>query len=176
MEVADVHWCLIVALVGGNDPKIIIRMRDREVGKGLREAVRKFWKRIEDKNPPEPDFTRDADFITALHQSAGGEVLEVDADHELWGLMDTYEHVKAKAKEFDDKKKATKAEILMAVGDDYSKVIADGGGGSTYTLHLGMVKASEGKPITSDMVGQLMGGRKGYRGFKVYEKASKEGK
>lgn len=170
MEVADVEWCLIVALVGGNDPKVIIRMRDREVGKGLRKAVQRFWERTE---APEPDFTRDFEFITNLHQSAGGAVMETD-DAEVWSLLDSYEHFKEEAKKYDDKKKAIKAEILMTVGDEYSKVVAKTDGGSTLTLHCGMTKASEGKPITPDMVGNLIGGRKSYRGFRVTEKGVKE--
>ena len=169
MEVADVEWTLICALVGGNEPKFIYRDRDREVGKGLRDAVRKFWKMVEAGTPPQPDYEKDADFIVSLHQSAGGQVLESE-EGELYDLFRGYQRTSEGIKAYDAEKKATKARILEMVGDDYNKVLAD-----RFTLHCGMTKTTEPTVITKEMIGKTYGGRKGYRAFKLYEKENGNG-
>ncbi|MCK5563710.1 MAG: YqaJ viral recombinase family protein [Planctomycetes bacterium] len=164
MEVADVEWTLICALVGGNEPKFIYRDRDREVGAGLRKAVREFWKKIDAGTPPEPNYLRDAEFIVSLHQSAGAKVLESE-DEGLAEALADYTNISKILKKDEDEKKATKARILELIGDDYNKILA-----GPYTLHCGMVKGAPATVITEDMVGDSYGGRKGYRSFKVYEK------
>lgn len=163
MEVADANWCLIVCFCGGNRPYVIRRERDREVGKVLCKRVEKFWKDIEVGKAPTPDFIKDAEFIISLHQSAG--VRQLEADENVMGMLAEYAHLTAEAKSYSELKEAKKAEILLAIGDEYNKVKA-----GPYTLSCGMVKDTPPTLITLDMVGQTYGGRKGYRGFKLTEK------
>ena len=163
MEVADVNWCLIVAFCGGNRPYVIRRERDREVGKVLCQRINRFWKDVEAKKAPTPDFIKDAEFIISLHQSAGVKVLE--AGEAVAAMLAEYARLTAEAKSYDELKEAKKAEILMAIGDEYNKVKA-----GPYTLSCGMTKDTPPSIITPDMVGQTYGGRKGYRGFRLTEK------
>ena len=46
MEVADINWGCIVALVGGNEMKVIKRDREKDIGEMLRVKVHHFWDRI----------------------------------------------------------------------------------------------------------------------------------
>jgi putative phage-type endonuclease len=164
MEVADVEWTLICALVGGNEPKFIYRDRDREVGAGLRAGVGNFWQKVADEQVPIPDYAKDADFIVGLHQSAGGAVLESE-DEGLATLMKDYQWASKVLKEYEADKKECKARVLEHIGNDYSKVLAD-----RFKLHCGMVKGKKGTLVTEDMVGTTIGASKPYRGFKLYEK------
>ncbi len=162
MEVAGMDFCLIVALVGGNDPKTIWRNRDRAMGLRIRHRIHTFWKSIEANEPPSPVYEKDADFIISMHQSAGVKVME--ADEELQAMLVDYDLFLAKAKFYEQEKKEMKARILDKVGDEYNKVIWPEG---NMTLSLGMTKDTPPKVITPDMVGQKIGGRKGYRQFRL---------
>lgn len=80
MEVADMPWCAIVALVGGNDAKVTVRLRDREIGEAIRQRVAAFWRSIETNEPPKPDYSADAELLCRLHGKSTGETIEADAD------------------------------------------------------------------------------------------------
>lgn len=166
MEVTDRDGAIIVALVGGNDLKFIYRKRDKEMGAGLRNATKEFWKAIDEGMEPEPDYNGDADLIIKMHQAAGEAVLDGRGSVMINALFNEYDMLKKLAKESDDAKSSKKAEILDAIGDDYMKVTgADG-----YTLSCGMTKGTEPTVITQDMVGKTYGGRKSYRTFLLNKK------
>jgi putative phage-type endonuclease len=160
MEVAEYEWCIIAALVGGNDPRIIYRKRDHDVGRILREKITAFWQSIKDDKPPEIDYARDTECVIRLHQSAGESVLT--ADEELIGAMTLYQTLATEANKAIRWKEEQKARILQLVGDKYNKVVSD-----TLTLSCGMTKATAPTIITPDMIGQSYGGRKSYRDFRI---------
>jgi len=162
MEVADAAWCLIVAMSGGNDPRVIRRERDRDIGKALCKRVSKFWRDVESDNIPTPDYIKDAEFIIGLHRSAGVNLLEVDTESAVYKLLVDYEHLSAEARSYEALTKAKKAEILDVIGDDYNKVK-----GGEFTLSCGTTKDTPPTIITPEMVGTEIGGRKGYRMCKL---------
>jgi len=162
LEIANVEWGMIAALVGGNDPKIIIRDRDRDVGAGLREKTREFWERVAREDAPEPDYEADSEFIIKLHQQSGGQMMDATGNEAIASLLAEYKHLAEAATNYDDLKKAKKAEILDKIGDEYSKVIC-----GPFTLSCSMTKDTPPTMITPEMVGETYGGRKGYRNFRV---------
>lgn len=168
MEVMDIDWCLITALVGGNDPKVLYRKRDREVGTALRLKVRQFWADVKAGNEPEPDFERDSEFIIKLHQSAGGEVYDASNDDIVSMLMADYEILTEKVTRTERMRKETKARMFELIGDDVGKVI-DGAG---LTLHCSMSKGTKPTVITKEMIGCEYGGRRSSRGFRVVRKTT----
>lgn len=170
LEVLDRDWGLIVALVGGNQPVIIERERDREVGEGLCEAIETFWKRIAAGIEPTVDFMRDAQFINKLYSSAGHETLDAQDDVTLTNLLAEYKQISSDLRNVEAMKDAKKAEILMMIGDNYSKVLA----GDGMTLNCGLTKGTPPTLITEDMVGKTIGGRQGYRQFRLNQKKQKE--
>lgn len=170
MEVSKRPGTIIAALVGGNDLKIIRRLRNEKVGASLRKRVKKFWSDIENDVEPTPDYSKDADFIIAMHQHAGAGVKNAIDDDILTQMFENYELACRDAKEADDYKTKLKAELMDMVGD-YDKVLA----GDGFTLHCGMTKSTppEDIIITEDMIGQTMrisNGRKGYRQFRLTRK------
>jgi len=157
---------VIACLVGGNDLKLIPRPRNDEMIEVIRQRIAKFWDDIEHYREPSPDFSRDADFIISLHQSAGDEVKYALEDTELNEAFENYYQKNEEKKALEKELKADKALIFEMIGDDFNKVICDDG----LSLSCGFTKDSEPTLITEDMVGQTYGGRKGFRQFRLNKK------
>lgn len=166
MEVANYDWTALVALVGGNELKIVYRNRDREIGAGIRAKVSEFWDRVKRNSPPSADYSKDAEFIIKqLHAKANeGEILDATEDTVVAELLKQYRFVSSELSGLEAIKDSYKAQILEKIGGA-SKVLTPYG-----TLSCGMVKDSLGTLITADMVGTYSGARKGYRSFRFTPK------
>lgn len=164
MEVSDIDWCCLVALVGGNTQKIIYRERNREIGADIRAKVDAFWKMVDANTAPKPDYEKDAQYIikTMRGEATAGLVAEADAD--LEELITQYAHISKEASDLAKLKDSYKAQILERVGDA-SKVLSQIG-----TISCGMTKPSAGTLVTPDMVDTYIGGRKGFRSFRFTAK------
>lgn len=169
LEVADLEWGAIVALVGGNELKVIYRNRDRAIGQDLRNRIAVFWKRVESNLPPKPDYEKDAEYIIKrLHNQAVEDlVADVTSDQHVESLISQYNNAHAEAALWEKESNKLRAEILDQIGP-VSKVISNIG-----TISCGNVKDSLGTFITPELVGQYVGGRKGYRNFRLYPKKEK---
>ncbi len=132
MELRDAPWWAIAALVGGNDLRVTVRMRDREIGQHIRAKVRAFWQSIAANEPPKPDYTLDAEFLCRLHGRATGETIE--ADPELDSMLARYVTIGDIAKERD----AIKAQVFERT--TASKIMTTFG-----SFSCGEVRASEGR-------------------------------
>lgn len=162
MEVADLPWCALVVLVGGNDAHVVIRLRDREIGRAIRSKAREFWRSIAENRQPVPEYSLDAEFLCSLYGRADDGVV-MEADTETAELLAEYERLgKAEAQ-----RKEIKARVLERIGRA-SKVITPAG-----SLSVGMVKASPGTLITPAMVGTHTGAREGFRMFRYTPKKEK---
>ena len=162
MEVAEIDWCAIVAMVGGNTPKVIFRRRDPEIGKQIRDKVAAFWNRVDTNDAPSSDYTADADFLIQLYSQANeGESIDVSNDEIIAQLVAEYQFCGKQADELDAKRRGIKAQLLERIGTA-EKAIATWG-----SITAGMVKEDAGTVITPEMVGTTIGARKGYRQFRV---------
>lgn len=162
MEVSGYEWCALVVLVGGNTPKVVYRNRDREIGADLRRTVEGFWQRVETNTPPSADYSRDAAFIGQLYsQVRTGEIFDATGDAEIARMVQQYQSTAAEIAQLEKMKEAYKAQLLERVGAA-EKVVAPWG-----SLNLARTQDSLGTLITADMVGTTIGGRKGYRQFRV---------
>ena len=160
MEVADVKWCALVALVGGNTQKIIFRKRDKAIGEDLTKKVKAFWEKVKAGTPPSIDYLKDAEYmIKTLHNQADAGVI-LNADEDLDKLIDEYNMISKEAHALGKTKDSIKAQILER-SQKASKIISKYG-----TISCGMSKESKGKLITKDMVGTYQSPRKGYRMFR----------
>ena len=163
MEVSGYEWAAIVVLVGGNEQKIILRNRDRDVGKHLRERVSQFWKAVAANAAPSPDYTRDAEYIISqLKQADEGVIAEADVD--LVAMIEEYNLVNSAISNGEKVKTELKAKILSRIGTA-SKVLTPFG-----TLSCGNVKGRSGTLITADMVGTVIGATEGHRNFRFFTK------
>lgn len=115
LEVADMPWALIAPLVGGNTPKTVIRMRDREAGELIRQAAAELWARIAKGNAPAPDFTKDADTIGRLYAADDGSAVDMSDNARLIELCAIHEAEKSRKNDAEKKQKAAKAEILTII-------------------------------------------------------------
>ena len=167
MEISGFEWCAIVALVGGNEQKIVLRNRDRDIGKSIREKTGEFWNRVLQNQPPSADYTRDAEFIIKQLRRDAVEGLVAEADAELEDMIKQFEFVRKEASDLEKIKDQRRAEILERIGQA-SKVITSFG-----SLSTGQVKGRSGTLITPQMVGTVIGATEGYRSFRFYPKKEK---
>lgn len=135
LEVTGLNWAAIVALVGGNTARVLIRDRDPEIGARIVSAVRAFWRAVDEGKPPAPDFARDADFVRSRHQTVTPrpEPVDLRSNNRLADLCFAYKQhagIEAGAKKAKD---AAAAEILSIVGDA-EKAMAQG-----FSISAGMV-------------------------------------
>ena len=160
MEVSGHKWCALVAMVGGNTPKIVYRQHDPVIGKKIRAKVAEFWQSVADGVAPSADYTKDADLIAQLYSQANeGETLDANGDENIQRLVSQYQVATAQIKHYETLQASYKAQLLERIGTA-SKVVGKWG-----SLACGKVKDSPAKIITPEMVGTKTGGRKGYRMF-----------
>jgi putative phage-type endonuclease len=169
MEVSGYEWTALVALVGGNELKVIYRNRDSEIGKDIRSRVAAFWDAVQKNTPPSADYTRDAEFIIKqLHANANpGEEIDVSNDPALEDLVKQYRLCSQEYAAMDKLKDQYKAQLLERIGTA-SKVYSSIG-----TISCGNVSGSAGTLITPEMVGTTIGTRAGYRSFRFTPKKEK---
>lgn len=167
MEISGFEWCAIVALVGGNEQKIVLRNRDRDIGKSIREKTGEFWNRVLQNQPPSADYTRDAEFIIKQLRRDAVEGLVAEADEQLENMIRDYEFIRKEHSDLEKIKDQRRAEILERIGRA-SKVITSFG-----SLSTGQVKGRSGTLITPEMVGTVIGATDGYRSFRFYPKKEK---
>jgi len=163
MEVAELDYAYIAALVGGNEIKLMRRERDRVIGAAIRAKVAEFWASIEANKPPAPDYERDYDRIVR----ASLEHIEdktIEADDKLEALLAELKDIQDFRKTTEAKEKTLKAQIIEAAGTA-SRIRASSG-----TLSCGFSKPNPGKLVTADMVGTYIGARAGFRVFRFTPK------
>jgi len=160
LHVANISWGCIVALVGGNTQKLIIRNRNKEMGEILETKVKEFWKRVKTGTPPDIDYLRDSQYMMKnLYNEADAGVI-LAADEDMDKLVDDYNAINREYVSLGKQKDAVKAQILE-LSQNASKIVSING-----TINCGMTKGSKGKYITQDMVGTYINPRKGFRQFK----------
>ena len=126
MEVADLDWCIIAPLVGGNTPKPVIRIRDRDAGEAIRTKARDLWQRINAGAEPAPDFSKDGAVIAQVYRDNDGSAVDLSHDARLAVLCKAYKKAAADEKAAKEAKDAAKAEILTIIKT--AKSIAYAGG------------------------------------------------
>lgn len=148
--VAGYERAYIAALIGGNKSVLLEREIDMDVVASIQNRASKFWSSVDCNNPPEPDYSRDSEFmIKSLYNKAGGP--PVDADGEIDGLVRRYKELQTSNKALTKEMSAIKARIVERSGTA-SKIL-----GPDYTISLSEV---QGTMVPASM-------RKGYRRFSV---------
>ena len=160
LEITGYNVGYIVALVGGNTMKVVKSKRDPEIGKIIKEKVKNFWKKIQSGTEPNPDYTKDAQYIIKNLCNQADASLILNADEDMDKLIDEYNLVNKEYKSLEKTRDAIKAQILD-MSQNASKIISVNG-----TISCGMSKPNKGKLITQEMVGTYQNPRKGYRMFR----------
>lgn len=168
MLVSGLPRAYIGVLVGGNRIEVIERQADPQVHAGILAKAREFWQSIADGRAPDPVMPDDAEAVIRMRQFAEpGKLYDARSDAATASAIADYARLKAQAAELEEQAKVRKAEILQAIGDA-EKVLLDG-----YSVSAGLVGPSAGTLVTPEMVGTYIGGRAGYRLFRVQPKKAK---
>lgn len=160
-EVADLNWTMVAPLVGGNTPMSFFRLRNRQYGQMIRERVTEFWAKVAAGIAPEPDYSKDGDTIAKLFANDNGETVDMSGNNRLAELIAEYTAAAADEKAAKARKDAAKAEILLLIGEA-AKVVGTG-----FSISASTTKSSQGRLITEADVGSYVGGRAGFRNFRV---------
>lgn len=168
LALAQHEWGAVVALVGGHTTQPYIRERRVDVGEAIMSAIDEFWASVDAETPPPIMYPDDADVVIAMHQFSDGSVSDERGDESICALLAEYDALGKQEKAIDERRKVIKAVVLEHVGDA-AKILWDGG-----TVSLTQTKDSPGTLVTPEMVGTHVGGRKGYRMFRVYQKEAKD--
>ena len=165
MLVSGLRRAYIGVLVGGNDVRILQRKADDGVHAAIRAKAAEFWRSIADNTPPDPVMPADAAAVIRLNSYAEpGRLRDARGDEVIASAIADYARIGREIEDLQAIRDSRKAEILTMIGDA-EKVLADG-----FTISAGMVADSPGTLVTADMVGQYVGGRRGYRNFRVTSK------
>jgi putative phage-type endonuclease len=163
--VSGLSVAYIGVLIGGNDVRILQRKADDGVHAAIRAKAAEFWRSIADNTPPDPVMPADAAAVIRLNSYAEpGRLRDARGDEVIASAIADYARIGREIEDLQAIRDSRKAEILTLVGDA-EKVLADG-----FTISAGMVADSPGTLVTADMVGQYVGGRRGYRNFRVTSK------
>lgn len=118
MLVGGYSKCYIVALIGGNNLKIIHRDFNANICAAILAKCKEFWNDVNSGKEPKIDWARDSHAVIDKygHVSAG-KVIILDNDNEFGDLLNKYANVSDKIKELDQLKLEVKAKILQKIGD-----------------------------------------------------------
>ncbi len=165
---ADYGW--LIALID-NEPRRMRVPRHEGIIQAIREGIAEFWGDIRTGKEPDPDFSLDGDAIALLlDQTPYAEVDLADiegADALFRKFKDNKETVKLAEASAEE----AKAELLMMV-----KKAMEGTNAKTekakvtcgdHKMSIYKVAANLGTEITEDMVGNIIGQRKGYQGVRI---------
>lgn len=177
LEVAGLDWAIIAPLVGGNTPKPMLRLRDKEVGALICERTRRFWDRIDAGVTPEPHYVEDAGTISRLYVDNDGSSLDLTSNPRVYELCKTYKAAGVDEKAAVDRKKGAKAELLTIIGA--AKAVRGAGfsisaGTNKETIRAYNREAGERVTITISQVGSasIEARVPAFRNVRITEKAA----
>ena len=148
------------AFVGGNKAVIVERHPDPQIIARIEQEVAEFWLSIKENRRPAINWDRDAAFLCRLYAYAEeGKEVDRRGDADFLTLCKNYKDIADQAKALDVKKKAAKAQVLMAIGDAH-KTLGDG-----FTVSAGMIAG-----------GKVEYERESYRDFRINWKRERNDK
>jgi putative phage-type endonuclease len=103
---------VVAALVGADDLRVHWVDRDEETIAGIRAKEVEFWRRVQDRDPPDPETSDD---VKWLYPKDAGAVIE--ADEALVSLCEALRIQKAAAKKLETNIDAMATQIKAAMGD-----------------------------------------------------------
>lgn len=108
----------IVALVGGNDLRIIDRDRDDTVHAEIMRRAAEFWRSIDANEPPDPTYPGDAAAVIRMCAHAEpGQVADLRSDPDAVTLFDQLAEAKERLKSAELTVDELKARMLLKIGD-----------------------------------------------------------
>lgn len=156
----DFAW--VIAFVKGEPRRMKVR-RSESLIAGIRSKVVEFWRAIDEDRPPPVDYKQDGDALSFLLFE--NSIRDIDVS-EMEDVFAAYMQASAETKRSEERQKTLKTMIMERAeaemrgsNEDSKKAVMRAG---RYRMSLTRVEDSPGKLVTTDMVGERVGGRKGY--------------
>ena len=146
-------FAYIGGLIGGNKVVLIKRAPQPDIHAAILKKVAAFWASIEANQPPEPDFSRDAKFVSKLFGYAEPGKVSYDVPPDLARLARTHYQLGVDERRIKAERETLKAQMLTLIGEA-EKVFGD-----DFTITAGVVGPTH---VSYD--------RDGYRNFRVVPK------
>ncbi|MGO4171596.1 YqaJ viral recombinase family nuclease [Bosea sp. TAF32] len=124
-------WACVAVMIGGVTTEL--KLFDIPIHDGvwteLVRRVREFWRRVEQRDAPEPDYLRDGDYVRSSYLGTDDTELDLSTDNRLVAILDERNTLKIAEKagsEAEKKRKALDAELISKMGAHTSARAADG--------------------------------------------------
>lgn len=115
LALTGLQWGAVAVLFSGNDAGHMDIERDEEFITRMIEAEREFWRRIVERDPPEPDDSESTDrALRALYSKGSGE--EIDLPDAADEIVAHYLDTKRQADEFAKLKRAYETQLRGIMG------------------------------------------------------------
>lgn len=126
MAVTDLAVAHVAVLLDGRTLKTYRVERSPELIEQLIAAETELWERIENNDPPEPNWEhpRTHDLIRRLHGSVDGGLIVLS--DEISACWDQYETLGQQIKDLESRRKMDLARVLHAIGDNYAGILQGG--------------------------------------------------
>lgn len=160
------QWGAVAALVGGNRLEIYRYEARPKVIREIETRVRLFWQAVEHGDEPTIDGTfSSAAAVKELYPDLDidAEALDLTDDDEAARLCALYLEAGGKRREAEKAERLAKSNLVAKLGQAPNAYC------NGYTMKCTLVRDTAGKPITADMVGEFVGGRKGHKRITVKE-------
>ena len=159
-------WGAVAALVGGNRLEIYRYEARPKVIREIQARVRLFWASIQAGDEPTIDGTRStAVAIKELYPDLDidAEDLDLTDDDDAASLCQVYLEAADKRRTAEKIERMAKSNLVAKLGQAPNAYC------NGYTMKCTLVRDTPGKPITADMVGDLIGAREGHKRITVKE-------
>jgi predicted phage-related endonuclease len=160
---AGVAWCDVVVLVGGNSLERFTYDFRPKLYAEIEKRVETFWQSVRANDPPKPDFGRDGDTLAQVLGEPTEEVADLRHDNRADTLARAFLEAKADIKAAELRAEEAKTELLMKIGSAGYAMLG------LHKVSCNQTKGSPGKVVTEEMIGEIVGARKGWRRFDVKE-------
>ena len=137
LEIMGYERGVIAALISGNKPVIIIRERDKEMGKELCERIEKFWQDIDANREPPIDFNRDTAMLKKLFANAVPRTEILTGNNRAEFLCEEYQIAGQIESTGKKRKEAARNELLTLITDAEKAIVGP------YTISAGIVNKAE---------------------------------
>jgi predicted phage-related endonuclease len=117
-ELTGATWAAVAPIVVGwgvEMPLIEIPLRPGVMAR-VRKEVADFWRRVEDNDPPAPDYARDGDTIARLYADEDGSTVALDGWNRANEIAERDAALAEEIKVRTAERKAIKAELLDKIG------------------------------------------------------------
>lgn len=126
MAVTQLDAADVAVLIGGSDFRVYTARRNEALIERLMEIEERFWRRVEERRPPEPDWS-DPDtpkLLDLLHRPEPGKV--VDLPESLAYSVNEYLIATEQIRDYEKFRQSEKAHILQAMGSASIGRLSDG--------------------------------------------------